>query len=198
MNEDQKEQTREIIQELLSKETSKLRERQDQIDNRQTSLERKVSAHSFNEEENILDKQLFSGDFEDYNKSIDNDVRPQLSSKYMNDTLKQLKSDELSFIDNLKKKEMNKKKKTIMDENLETIIDKTINFTSHFIDDFQKYIYKTEISEKTNISDMGFFEKIKLYLLSLIYYVRESDNVIYLGFIFIFISIILFFLTIII
>ena len=177
--------------------------RQDLLDNSQELLKKQANNdHSFNEEENILEKQLWSGipsgDIDNFNKSIEKDIRPQMSSNIASESLKQLKSSELDFINNLKVKEMDTKKPTILDENLGNIIDNTINFIVNFIDDFHKYIYEAEVSEKIHLSKAGFFTKIKIYLLAFILYIRESENVIYLGFLLIFISIIIFFLTIII
>ena len=192
--------------EKLNDITNKIKdlyERQDILDNTLSSIENKTNNdHSFNEEENILEKQLWSGipsgDIDNFNKSIEKDIRPQMSSKLIGESLKELKSHELDFINNLKTKEMDTKKSTILDENLGNIIDNTINFIVHFINDFHKYVYEAEVSEKTILSKAGIFTKIKIYLLALIYYIRESENVIYLGFLLIFISIIIFFLTIII
>ena len=180
-----------------------LENKQDLLDNKQAVLEKKVDDdYSFNEEENIIDKQLWSGipseDIDNFNKNIEIDIRPQMSSSLIGESLKNLKSHELDFINNIKNKEMKQKKKTVMDEDLGTIIDKTINFLVHFIDDFHKYVYKAEVVEKVNLSNAGIFKKIQIYLLAFIYFVRESENVIYLGFFILMLSIIIFFLSIII
>lgn len=180
-----------------------LENKQDLLDNKQTVLEKKVdNDYSFNEEENIIEKSLWSGipseDIDNFNKSIENDIRPQMSASLIGESLKNLKSHELDFINNIKNKEMKQNKQTIMDEDLGTIIDKTINFTVHFIDDFHKYIYKAEVIEEINLSNAGIFKKIQIYLLAFIYFVRESENVIYLGFLILMLSIIIFFLSIII
>lgn len=187
----------------LKSRIKELENKQDILDNKQSVIEKKVNNdYSFNEEENIIDKQLFSGipseDLDNFNKSIITDIRPQMSSSLIGESLQNLKSHELDFINNIKRKEMKENKKTIMDEDLGTIIDKTINFLVHFIDDIHKYVYKAEVIEKTNLSNAGIFKKIQIYLLAFIYFIRESENVIYLGFFILLLSIIIFFLSIII
>ena len=100
-------------------------------------------------------------------------------------------------IDNLVKKEYSEKHTTILDESLGDILDKTFNFMGNFMVEYgSKYDYadallNIEVSDVNSISN-----KILIHLTAISLMIRESDNIIYIGILFVITSIILYFFNI--
>ena len=84
--------------------------------------------------------------------------------------------------------------KTIMDMPLRDIIEKTSKVTSDFWDDYSIKLSEMEIHEKHNNKD---YEKswsnvIKIYMLAFVEYLKEDNHVLYIGILFVIISVILY------
>ena len=83
-----------------------------------------------------------------------------------------------------------------MDLRLGEIMENTSNFFNNFIRDYRHKIYDTEVIMKKENNDNDFFQGMQIYIIAFVRYVNENDNIIYLGIIFIFISIIFYFFNI--
>ena len=122
------------------------------------------------------------------------DNKPQISQKA--DRLsKHLRNSEINYINKLFHKNNNKKKKTLMDLRLGEIMENTSEFFNNFLRDYRHKVYDTEVIIKKE-SDEGFFQSLEIYIIAFVRYINENDNIIYLGIILIFISIILYFFNI--
>ena len=109
------------------------------------------------------------------------------------------KDEEEKTIKRIKKNrdEEEKIKKTIMDMTLKDILSKTSDTTSNFLEDYKiklveaKYEYekknKVENDTKTSISNF-----LTIHSLALVKYMKENDNIIYIGIFLIFISVIIY------
>ena len=120
------------------------------------------------------------------------DIRPQIAGeldKYSNE----LSNHELDLIyDKLYQKDLDKKKKNIFDLSLNKIIHNTISFLDHFQSDYSSKLYEVELleeDEKKKNMVMKYFTAFGLYI-------REHDNIIYLGIILVIFSFILYFFSI--
>ena len=89
-----------------------------------------------------------------------------------------------------------KKPRTIMDMKLNEIVDNTVNVIANFGNDYQKQMYKVQESMKLDGYQSNFFRNLWYYLLALMKYIGEKDNILYLGILLCFVSIIIYFFNI--
>ena len=128
------------------------------------------------------------------NKMSDGEIRPQIAGevdKYSNE----LSNHEIDLIYNkFYQEDLSKKKKTIFDLSLNQIIHNTIYFLDHFQSDFSSKLYETELldDDDDNIRTSTF----RQYMIAFGLYVRENDNIIYLGIILVILSFFLYFFSI--
>tara|TARA_B110001450_G_C17435987_1_gene405887 strand:- start:225 stop:731 length:507 start_codon:yes stop_codon:yes gene_type:complete len=128
--------------------------------------------------------------------------RPQLhtSDEYV---LNKSEIDEVLLNEDKKKKEIksnNKKPETIMDINLGTIFSNISNLVINFWSDYKEML----VEVKYNMDEQSLDEKdknisylLKIHIQSLIKYLNKNNNTIYIGIIFIILSILLYFINII-
>lgn len=126
---------------------------------------------------------------------LNSDNRPQISQT-ADRMSKHLRNSEIAYMNNLFHKKKKKNKETIMDLRLGEIMENTSNFFNNFIRDYRHKIYDTEVIMKKENNDNDFFQGMQIYIIAFVRYVNENDNIIYLGIIFIFISIIFYFFNI--
>ena len=92
-------------------------------------------------------------------------------------------------------KQYERKKKTIMDEPLHTIIDKTLNFMVYSVDDYSQALDEVSLQLPKD-SLKGMSGSVKLHLYSFMRFCQISDNLIYIGILCVILSIIIYFLNI--
>mgnify|MGYP001398253318 FL=1 len=132
-------------------------------------------------------------------ETIKNDNRPQISTDFNRQHNNILhKKEEDSIIKKIKKKEIEieKNKKTIMDMQLKDIINKTTETTANFWEDYKiklvesKHNYNNKYNldeENTNISSF-----LMIHILAFTEYMKENNNILYIGIFIIIISIIIY------
>ena len=127
-------------------------------------------------------------------KSIDEEVRPQLSGA-LNRHKNSLTTHEIASANRLIEKHYDQKGKTIMDEKLGDIIDKTFNFLGTFIEEYSsKYLQAETLLNAYN--DSGILAKIMKHITAISLFIRDGDNVIYIGILMIILSFLLCFFNI--
>lgn len=126
---------------------------------------------------------------------LSNDSRPQLatntghvelSARGENDKIiKKIRENELK---------MEKNRKTIMDMPLRDILEKTSEVSSDFWSDYKTNLAEVEINRKANDPNYkpDLSSIIGIHIVGLINYLREADHVLYMGILFVIISIILY------
>jgi hypothetical protein len=123
------------------------------------------------------------------------DPRPQIDVDLRN--AYNLSLQEKGKIDNLVKEEYSKQKKTILDETLGDILDKTFNFYGNFLVEYmEKYEYADALMNIDAGETNKFTNVILLHLTAISLMIRESDNIIYIGILLVMISIIIYFFNI--
>lgn len=135
-----------------------------------------------------------------YDESGTIDNRPQLTPAGLSDSnehVTHLSNHELHQIKNIYEKDHRRKPITILDESLGDILDKTINFLVHSFENYTNKIYEAELMEDVQGYEKGYYKRFKVHLIAMILFIRDDRNIIYIGFLMIFLSIIIYFINII-
>ena len=180
-----------LPQEIMNSRDEQFENLEQRITNRIKNLEQMIQNETNLEEE--LDH------IQPYDRDISEETRPQLSSaglKEYNQHITHLSNHELHQVKSIHEKDHRKPVATILDEPLGNILDKTINFMVYSFDSYQKKIYEAELLENSK-GKRGFYDKLKVYAMATILFIRDDRNIIYIGFIMIFLSIIIYFTNII-
>jgi hypothetical protein len=196
------------IDELNSETTNRLeevagvRDRQDQDFSR---MEERLMGRIKNLEQ-MIHGGTIEGEDEDYDlvrpydKDVSAETRPQMSGAGLsqhNKHLSQLSNHELHQTKSLHEKDHRKEVRTVLDESLESILDKTINFLVHSIDSYTEKIYEAELMANIHSEDKGYYTRFRVHLMAMIIFIRDDQNILYIGFLMIFLSIIIYFINII-
>ena len=132
-------------------------------------------------------------------RDITSENRPQMSSAGLeinNKHFKDLSNHELHQIKKIHEKDHKKIKRTILDEDLGTIMDKCINFLTYSFDGYSKAFYEAEIMEDVYDEDKSTYEKIKIYLIAFVLFIKDDENILYIGILLVFLSIIIYLVNI--
>jgi len=135
-----------------------------------------------------------------YDESGTIDNRPQLTPAGLSDAnehVTHLSNHELHQIKNIYEKDHRRKPITILDESLGDILDKTINFLVHSFENYTNKIYEAELMEDVQGYEKGYYKRFKVHLIAMILFIRDDRNSVYIGFLMIFLSIIIYFINII-
>ena len=122
----------------------------------------------------FIDRPQIAGNLDKYNKYLTNSDINHINKIYHH---------------NNEKKNINK---DIFEMKLGEILNNTTNFFNEFPNEYQNIIYDTTLNIKEEDNFLG---NIKIYLISFVRYINESENILYLGIILIIISFILYFLN---
>jgi len=149
---------------------------------------------SFEEKDSNIGSEL-----EKHKNNLDDDNRPSIPSDYSLIHNKELsKNEEDVVIKRLKKSEKEKEleRKTIMDMPLKDIISKTTKTTADFLTDYNiklieaKHHYEKRYELTTDT--MGISDFFTIHSLAFVEYMKDNDNMIYLGVFFAIISVIIY------
>ena len=135
-----------------------------------------------------------------YDESGTIDNRPQLTPAGLSDSnehITHLSNHELHQVKNIYEKDHRRKPITILDESLGDILDKTINFLVHSYENYTNKIYEAELMEDVQGYEKGYYKRFKVHLIAMILFIRDDRNIVYIGFLMIFLSIIIYFINII-
>jgi len=169
------------------------------------NLSNNVSSQIQNIKQLINDKGSGSGLEEEldhiqaFNPDRTTENRPQLNPAGLSESNKHtphLSNHELHQMRATMEKDHRKPVRTILDEPLGIILDNTINFLMYSMDNFSKKIYEAELMEQVR-GDRGVVDTVKVYAIASILFLRDDRNIIYIGFIMVFLSIIIYFISII-
>tara|TARA_B100000575_G_C23114338_1_gene644031 strand:+ start:1398 stop:1997 length:600 start_codon:yes stop_codon:yes gene_type:complete len=182
----------EVKQDIMNSRDEQFRNLEEKLSTKIKNLEQVINRYDF--EDDIDFVQPFERDM-----SMAPD-RPQLSSaaiKENNKHITHLSNHELHQINSMIEKDHKRPIKTILDEPMGDVLDKTIHFLTYSIDSFHQKIHEAELMEDIHGDDTGVWITLKKYLMAMILFFREDRNIIYIGFIMIFLSIIIYFTNII-
>jgi len=181
-------------------EVAGVRDRQDQDF---TKMEERLMGRIKNLEQMIQGDTMEDEEYDlvrPYDRDISAENRPQMSGAGLsqhNKHLSQLSNHELHQMKSLHEKDHRKEVKTVLDEPLGDILDKTINFLVHSIDSYTGKIYEAELMSEVHSEDKGYYTRFRVHLMAMVLFIRDDQNILYIGFFMIFLSIIIYFINII-
>jgi hypothetical protein len=131
-------------------------------------------------------------------RDITAEQRPQMSSaglEMYNKHFTNLTNHELHAIKKMKEQNKEGKHKTIMDESLGKIMYKCVNFLTFSFDEYTKKVYEAEIIVD-KYENQSVFDLLQIYTTASILFIKDEENILYIGIILIFFSIIIYFINI--
>lgn len=131
-------------------------------------------------------------------RDITAEQRPQMSSaglEMYNKHFTNLTNHELHAIKKMKEQNKEGKHKTIMDESLGKIMYKCVNFLTFSFDEYTKKVYEAEIIVD-KYENQSVLDLLQIYTTASILFIKDEENILYIGIILIFFSIIIYFINI--
>ena len=132
-------------------------------------------------------------------RDINAEQRPQMSAAGLsvnNKHFRDLSNHELHQIKKIHDQDHKIKPQTILDESLGEIMDKCINFLTYSFDGYSKKYYEAEIMEDVYDEEKSIYESIKVHLIAMSLFFRDDENILYIGILLVFLSIIIYFVNI--
>ena len=131
-------------------------------------------------------------------RDITSENRPQMSSAGLdvnNSHFKDLSNHELHEIKKMHKKDHVRVPRTILDEPLGEIMNKTVNFMTYSFEGHSKAYTEALLMENV-LGDMSYYEMIKVNIIALVLFIRSDQNILYIGILLGFSSIIIYLVNI--
>ena len=138
---------------------------------------------------------LVSGNLRD----VSREVRPQMSGAGLassNKHFRDLTNHELHKIKKIHEADHKQQPRTVLDEPLGEIMNKCVNFLTYSFDGYTKKLYEAEIMEDVYDDDKSTYESIKIHLIAMMLFFRDDENVLYIGILLVFLSIIIYLVNI--
>jgi len=135
----------------------------------------------------------------DHMRDITSENRPQMSSAGLsinNKHFRDLSNHELHKIKKMHMKDHSVKPRTVLDESLGDIMNKLVNFLTFSFDGYTKALYDAEVMEDVYDDDKSMYQSIKVHLIAIILFMRDDQNILYIGILLIFISMIMYLMNI--
>ena len=185
--------TIELTNTLNAQMGTKNQEIDDELNRIRQSLQRENSPEQRGIEDGtdiILDQHM---------RDITKENRPQMSSAGLeinNKHFKDLSNHELHQIKKIHEKDHSLKPKTILDESLGDIMNKLVNFLTFSFDGYTKAYYAAEVMENVYDDEKNMYQRIKVHLIAIIMFMREDQNILYIGILLVFLSMIIYLVNI--
>ena len=123
--------------------------------------------------------------------------RPQEGrNEIINSSLDSLNTSELNKINRIIDKENNKKEETILDKPFGEVINNTVNFFGNSFDAYQTKLIEAEFTRNLYDTEHTYLNDLQKHLIAIALFIRDEDNVIYLGIIMIILSVLICFFNI--
>ena len=134
----------------------------------------------------------------DHMRDITSETRPQMSSAGLeinNKHFRDLSNHELHQIKKLHEKDHTNKPRTVLDESLGEIMNKLVNFITFSFDGYSKAVYEAEVMEDV-YDDKSMYQSIKVHVIAIVLFMRDDQNILYIGILLVFFSMILYLMNI--
>jgi hypothetical protein len=130
-------------------------------------------------------------------KSVLSQSRPQQGrSRVVRASLDALNDVEYSKMNRILETEYNKKSTTILDRSLGDVLEGTVNFFSNSFNSYADKFLEAKFSKLLFQTDNEYLNGLQIHLIAISLFIRDDENVIYLGIIMIIISVLLCFINI--
>ena len=151
----------------------------------------------FNEIDSTFTDEMINVALEQQRNNLDNDNRPQIASEFNRNTNNLLhKAEEEKVIKRIRasREEREKNRKTIMDMPLKDIISKTSETADSFWEDYNIKLIETKHHYKKNntVKDNSWSDFFTIHSLAFVEYMKEENNILYIGILFGIISVIIY------
>ena len=184
-----------IEAELLTELDDRLKLQNNEIDNELIRVRQALQSDG----EELKDDQV-GNILNEHMKDITKETRPQMSAggglegskKHFRD----LNNHELHQIKKMHEKDHSIKPRTILDESLGDIMNKLVNFLTFSFDGYTKAYYAAEIMEDVYDNEKSMYQSIKVHLIAIILFMREDQNILYIGILLVFLSMIIYLVNI--
>ena len=122
--------------------------------------------------------------------------RPQEGrSEIIGESINNLNSHEYTKMNRIINEETNKYQPTILDKPLGEVINNTVNFFGNSFDIYYTKLMEAQFSRKLYNTEHGYLNTLQTHLIAIYLFIRDEDNVIYMGIIMIILSVLICFLT---
>ena len=132
-------------------------------------------------------------------RDVSREPRPQMSGAGLassNKHFRDLTNHELHQIKKIHGEDHKQKPRTVLDEPLGEIMNKCVNFLTYSFDGYTKKLYEAELMEDIHDEDKSTYESIKIHLIAMMLFFRDDENVLYIGILLVFLSIIIYLVNI--
>ena len=138
----------------------------------------------------------FSIDTQTGNNLISQSRPQQGRSGVVRASLSALNDVEYSKMNRILEQEYNKKRSSILDRTLGDILEGTVNFFGNSFNSYSDKYLEAKFSKLMYTTDNEYLNELQLHLIAISLFIRDDENVIYLGIIMIIISFLLCFINI--
>ena len=125
-----------------------------------------------------------------------NNDTPQHGNLKASESISNLNSNEFQKLNKLIQKERNKKNVTILDMRLGDVINNTINFLSNSVNKYHTKLMEAEFTQTLYTTDNNFLMELQKHLMAIVFFIRDEDNIIYIGILMIIFSVLICFFNI--
>ena len=123
--------------------------------------------------------------------------RPQESiSEISRVSLENLNNHEINKVNKIIDDHYKDKQRTILDMKLGEIMNNTVNFLGNSYDSYMSKVMEAEFTQKLYKTDDDNLNKLQTHLIAFSLFVRDDDNILYLGVIFVMLSVLICFFNI--
>jgi len=123
--------------------------------------------------------------------------RPQEGrSQAVQDSIDGLNSHEFNKMNRILEEHYDKTQKTILDKPFGEVINNTINFFGHSFDSYSEKLIEAETILRLQSKDNSWVTSLQKYTMALILFIRDDENIIYLGILMIILSVLICFFNI--
>ena len=127
----------------------------------------------------------------------DGSPRPQEGrSDMVISSLANLNGHEFNRMKRIIDEEYSTKQETILDRPLGEVINNTVNFFGNSVNSYYSKLMEAEFTQKLYTTDNTYLDKLQTHLLAITLFIRDDDNIIYLGIIMMILSILICFFNI--
>ena len=130
-------------------------------------------------------------------KALLNNGQPQTGrSSVVKASLDALNRSEQMKMNRILVEEYNKKQKTILDQPLGDVLNNTVNFFGRSFELYEEKVLDAKVTRKLYETDDPYLNNLQIHMMAIGMFVRDEDNIIYLGIIMIILSILICFFNI--
>jgi len=134
----------------------------------------------------------------DYKESIIREASRPQEGRYgiAKASISNLNDHEFQKMNRIIDDEYNERQETILDKPFGEVINNTVNFFGNSVDTYYSKVLEAEFSQNIYDTQYSSLDKLQKYLIALVLFIRDDDNVIYLGIILIILSVLICFFNI--